>query len=58
MFSITPVVRLKLDQLKELIQEAIRVIREKCGGPIAVICGNCPLNQGVYCLFCSPSRIL
>ena len=55
--NITPVACLTAVQLKELIQEALRVIREKGGCPIALISDNCPLNQGTYSLFGGPGHI-
>ena len=55
--SITPVSALKSHQLKEMIQKSIHVICEKGGCPIAVVCDNCPLNQGAYSLLGGPGKI-
>ena len=56
--SITPVAKLKSFQIKDLLQEAIRILREKGGCPVALICDNCPTNQGVYSLLGGPGVVL
>ena len=50
--------KLKSFQLKDLLQEAIRILREKGGCPVALICDNCPTNQGVYFLLGGPGVVL
>ena len=56
--SITPGAKLKSFQRKDLLQEAIRILCEKGGCPVALICDNCPTNQGVYSLIGGPGVVL
>ena len=43
--------------MSALLQESIRVIADKGGCPLVLICDNCPLNQGTYRLLGGPGHV-
>ena len=54
---VCPVAKLKSDDLKSILQEAICTIMKSGGSVIYLICDNCPTNQGVYTKLGGPGRI-
>ena len=54
---VCPVAKLKSDDFKSILQEAICTIMKSGGSVISLICDNCPTNQGVYTKLGGPGRI-
>ena len=45
---VIPVVQVDANQLKEYLLEVITMVKYCGGGPVSIICDNCPLNQRLY----------
>ena len=54
---VRPVAKLKADDLKKILQEAMLAIIKAGGRIMSLVCDNCPTNQGVYRILGGPGKV-
>ena len=56
-FKVHPVAKLKSPELRNMLLDAISVVKSKGGYIVSIVCDNCPTNQAVYKIMGGPGKI-